>query len=41
MSSSEADTDLWSGLLVTVDAAGVKEVPTNSSGGREKEKMRE
>lgn len=38
-SSSEADTDLWSGLLVIVDTARAKEVPTNSSGGGEKEKI--
>jgi len=39
MSSSEADTDLWSGLLVIVDTARVEETPTNSSDGGEKEKM--
>lgn len=40
MTSSEADTDLWSGLLVIVDTARVKEVPTNSSGAGE-EKMKD
>lgn len=41
MSSSESDTDLWLSLLVIVDTARVKEVPTNSSSGGEKEKMKE
>lgn len=42
ISSSEADdADLWSGLLVTVDTARVREVPTNSSSGGGKEKIKE